>query len=139
MERLCFELFGQNCHPSCGFLILGLSKPGLKLDSDVVRISCWVLNIVQLCPVKVRNYGHGGVVTGLKKPVLPVKAALSEPVWQLTPHFPTFHRTVPFLGRPARLPAPVRSVSPWRQRQATMRRPPKTTPAAPPQTQRRRK
>lgn len=66
MERLCFELFelGQNCHPSCGFLILDLpkSKPGLKLDSDVVRISCWVLNIVQLCPVKVRNYGHGGDV-----------------------------------------------------------------------------
>lgn len=141
--RLCFELFelGQNCHPSCGFLILDLpkSKPGLKLDSDILLISCWVLNIVQLCPVKVRKYGHGGDVTGLKKPVLPVKAALSEPVWQLTPHFPTFHRTVPFLGRPARLPAPVRSVSHSHQRQATMRRPPKTTPAAPPQTQRRRK
>lgn len=142
MERLRFELFdfGQNRHPSCGFLILDLPKPkpGLTLGSDVVRISCWVLNIVQLCPVKGRKYGDAGDVTGLKRPVPPVKAALSEAVWLLTPHFPALHRTAPFLGRPARLPAPVRSVSHWHQRQATMRRPPKTTPAAPPQTQRRR-
>lgn len=94
----------------------------------------------ELCPVKVRKQGDAGdCVTGLKKPSLAVKAALSGGVSPLTPHLLIFYRTVPSLDRPAQLPAPVPSVSLSHPRQATMRRPPLTMAAAPPQIQGRTK